>query len=122
MAFMSAKPSDESFSRENSVFACAYNSLELHRGCHAIPRCVAVIQLCMLRTQEEPKFDTIAPKILYFGNPVALISSVNEDGTPNLAPISSFWALGWTMTLGLLAETKTLKNLQMRPLQVQFSA
>jgi flavin reductase (DIM6/NTAB) family NADH-FMN oxidoreductase RutF len=66
-------------------------------------------------TQEEPKFDTISPKILYFGNPVALISSVNEDGTPNLAPISSFWALGWTMTLGLLNETKTLKNLEMRP-------
>jgi flavin reductase (DIM6/NTAB) family NADH-FMN oxidoreductase RutF len=66
-------------------------------------------------TQEEPKFDTITPKILYFGNPVALISSLNEDGTPNLAPISSFWALGWTMTLGLLTETKTLKNLERRP-------
>ncbi|KAA6457282.1 flavin reductase family protein [Acidobacteria bacterium AB60] len=61
------------------------------------------------------EFVTIAPKILYFGNPVALISSLNEDGTPNLAPISSFWALGWTMTLGLLTETKTLKNLQERP-------
>lgn len=64
---------------------------------------------------EQPKFDTITPKILYFGNPVALISSVNQDGTPNLAPISSFWALGWTMTLGLLSDTKTLKNLEMRP-------
>ena len=69
----------------------------------------------MQLTQEEPKFETISPKILYFGNPVALISSINEDGTPNLAPISSFWALGWTMTLGLLNETKTLKNLEMRP-------
>jgi flavin reductase (DIM6/NTAB) family NADH-FMN oxidoreductase RutF len=71
--------------------------------------------MCMPETQEEPKFDTIAPNILYFGNPVALISSINEDGTPNLAPISSFWALGWTMTLGLLSETKTLKNLERRP-------
>jgi flavin reductase (DIM6/NTAB) family NADH-FMN oxidoreductase RutF len=54
---------------------------------------------------------TIEPKILYFGTPVALISSSNEDGTTNLAPISSFWALGWTMTLGLLDETKTAENL-----------
>jgi flavin reductase (DIM6/NTAB) family NADH-FMN oxidoreductase RutF len=54
---------------------------------------------------------TIEPKILYFGTPVAIISSLNEDGTTNLAPISSFWALGWTMTLGLLDETKTAENL-----------
>jgi flavin reductase (DIM6/NTAB) family NADH-FMN oxidoreductase RutF len=69
----------------------------------------------MREAQEEPQFRTISPKILYFGNPVALISSVNQDDTPNLAPISSFWALGWTMTLGLLTETKTLKNLEKRP-------
>ncbi len=55
---------------------------------------------------EEVAFSTISPKILYFGTPVALISSINEDASPNLAPISSFWALGWTMTLGLLSETK----------------
>lgn len=65
--------------------------------------------------QEHPEFETIAPNILYFGNPVALISSLNEDLTPNLAPISSFWALGWTMTLGLLKETKTLINLEKHP-------
>jgi flavin reductase (DIM6/NTAB) family NADH-FMN oxidoreductase RutF len=41
---------------------------------------------------------------------VALISSLNEDGTTNLAPISSFWALGWTVMLGLLDETKTAEN------------
>ena len=69
----------------------------------------------MRKAQEDPQFQTISPKILYFGNPVALISSVNEDFTPNLAPISSFWALGWTMTLGLLNETKTLQNLEKRP-------
>jgi len=60
-------------------------------------------------------FVTISPKILYFGTPVALVSSNNEDGSPNLAPISSFWALGWTITLGLLADTKTLENLRARP-------
>ena len=56
-------------------------------------------------------FRTIEPKILYFGTPVALISSLNEDGTTNLAPMSSFWALGWTLMLGLLDETKTAENL-----------
>src|SRR5690348_12182427 len=74
----------------------------------------------MSKTQAAPldrelPFATIEPNILYFGNPVALISSLNEDGSSNLAPISSFWALGWTMTLGLLTETKTLANLEKRP-------
>ncbi|WP_263418129.1 flavin reductase family protein [Terriglobus albidus] len=68
----------------------------------------------MRSVENDSEFKTIAPKILYFGNPVALISSVNEDRTPNLAPISSFWALGWTMTLGLLMDTKTLENLELR--------
>jgi flavin reductase (DIM6/NTAB) family NADH-FMN oxidoreductase RutF len=58
----------------------------------------------------EPEFLTIEPKILYFGTPVALISSLNEDGSTNLAPMSSFWALGWTLLLGLLDETKTAEN------------
>lgn len=57
-------------------------------------------------------FKTVEPKILYFGTPVALISSLNEDGTTNLAPMSSFWALGWTMMLGLLDETQTAANLE----------
>lgn len=69
----------------------------------------------MRETRSDAEFETVEPKILYFGNPVALISSLNEDETPNLAPISSFWALGWTMTLGLLNDTKTLSNLEKRP-------
>jgi flavin reductase (DIM6/NTAB) family NADH-FMN oxidoreductase RutF len=60
----------------------------------------------------EAEFRTIEPKILYFGTPVALISSLNEDGTTNLAPMSSFWALGWTLMLGLLDETKTAENME----------
>jgi flavin reductase (DIM6/NTAB) family NADH-FMN oxidoreductase RutF len=61
------------------------------------------------------EFRTIEPKILYFGTPVALISSVNEDGSTNLAPMSSFWALGWTLVLGLLDETKTAENFERHP-------
>jgi flavin reductase (DIM6/NTAB) family NADH-FMN oxidoreductase RutF len=63
----------------------------------------------------ESCFRTIEPKILYFGTPIALITSLNEDGTTNLAPMSSFWALGWTLMLGLLDETKTAENLARHP-------
>jgi len=63
----------------------------------------------------ENEFQTVTPKILYFGTPVAIVSSANPDGTTNLAPISSFWALGWTRVLGLLRDTKTLGNLETNP-------
>jgi flavin reductase (DIM6/NTAB) family NADH-FMN oxidoreductase RutF len=53
----------------------------------------------------------ITPNILYFGTPVVLISTCNEDGSPNLAPMSSAWALGHTIMLGLGAAGKTAANL-----------
>ena len=55
---------------------------------------------------------TIDPTILYFGTPVALISSTNEDGTPNLAPMSSAWWLGWSCMLGLGQMGQTSRNLE----------
>jgi len=54
---------------------------------------------------------TIDPTILYFGTPVALISTLNPDGTPNLAPMSSAWWLGWTCMLGLGQMGQTGDNL-----------
>jgi len=54
---------------------------------------------------------TIEPTILYFDTPVALISTLNEDGTPNLAPMSSAWWLGWSCMLGLGSMGKTSENL-----------
>jgi flavin reductase (DIM6/NTAB) family NADH-FMN oxidoreductase RutF len=66
-------------------------------------------------TNRDSEFNTITPSILYFGNPVAIISSINPEGTPNLAPISSFWGLGWTMVLGLLTDTQTLANFESNP-------
>ena len=54
---------------------------------------------------------TIDPTILYFGTPVALISTLNPDGSPNLAPMSSAWWLGWTCMLGLGAMGQTSDNL-----------
>jgi flavin reductase (DIM6/NTAB) family NADH-FMN oxidoreductase RutF len=54
---------------------------------------------------------TIEPTILYFGTPVALLSTLNEDGTANLAPMSSAWWLGWTCMLGLGSMGQTSDNL-----------
>jgi flavin reductase (DIM6/NTAB) family NADH-FMN oxidoreductase RutF len=51
------------------------------------------------------------PAILYFGTPVALISTVNENGSYNLAPMSSVFWLGWRCVLGLDASSKTPQNL-----------
>jgi flavin reductase (DIM6/NTAB) family NADH-FMN oxidoreductase RutF len=52
------------------------------------------------------------PPILYFGTPVVLISSVNEDASINLAPMSSAFWLGWRCILGLAATSKTTGNLK----------
>lgn len=53
---------------------------------------------------------TAEPAILYFGTPVVLVSSTNEDGSPNLAPISSAWWLGWNCVLGFGGRSKTPQN------------
>ena len=51
------------------------------------------------------------PNILYFGTPVVLISTLNPDGTANLAPMSSAFWLGWRCMLGLAASSQTTQNL-----------
>ena len=53
----------------------------------------------------------IEPAILYLGTPVVLISSIDEHGTCNLAPMSSAWWLGWRCILGLGASSKTPQNI-----------
>jgi flavin reductase (DIM6/NTAB) family NADH-FMN oxidoreductase RutF len=58
---------------------------------------------------------TISPKILYFGTPVVLLSTENDDGTSNLAPMSSAWALGQVVVLGLGANGQSAHNLLARP-------
>ncbi|MCC6260452.1 MAG: flavin reductase family protein [Anaerolineales bacterium] len=65
-----------------------------------------------MKTQfDYPTTRTIQPKILYFGTPVVLITSLNEDGSSNLAPLSSAWALGWRIVIGLGTDGKTFENL-----------
>jgi flavin reductase (DIM6/NTAB) family NADH-FMN oxidoreductase RutF len=57
----------------------------------------------------------IEPKILYFGTPVVLISTLNEDGSANLAPMSSAWWLGQSCMLGMGQKSKTVENLRCHP-------
>ena len=42
----------------------------------------------------------ISPSIFYFGTPVVLIVTSNEDGSANITPVSSAWALGQRVVLG----------------------
>ncbi len=58
------------------------------------------------------KTQLVQPKILYFGTPVILLSTLNEDGTTNITPMSSAWALGKRIILGLGENGHGLDNLQ----------
>ena len=51
------------------------------------------------------------PAILYFGTPVVLLSTVNPDGSPNLAPISSVFWLGHQAMLGINRRSQSWANL-----------
>ncbi|PAD29695.1 flavin reductase family protein [Paenibacillus sp. 7523-1] len=59
--------------------------------------------------------ETINPSILYYGTPVLLLSTLNEDGSTNLSPLSSSWALGDCLVLGLGIQGKAYENLKRHP-------
>jgi flavin reductase (DIM6/NTAB) family NADH-FMN oxidoreductase RutF len=61
--------------------------------------------------QPTIKFTTIEPTILYFGTPVALVTTLDSEGKANIGPMSSVWALGWTLLLGLECSSKTYQNI-----------
>ena len=53
----------------------------------------------------------VSPAILYWGSTVVLISTENEDGTMNIAPMSSAWWIGQRCMLGLAAQSQTTINI-----------
>lgn len=59
----------------------------------------------------EPPHIVSEPSILYFGTPVVLIGTENDDGSANLAPMSSAFWLGWRCMLGISALSKTTENM-----------
>ncbi|MFB9572414.1 flavin reductase family protein [Streptomyces yanii] len=71
--------------------------------------------LSTMTTDTAAPRTAIEPSILYFGTPVVLLSTENPDGSSNLAPISSAWALDRTVVLGLGRDGQTAQNLGSRP-------
>lgn len=64
-----------------------------------------------MKVPTAPMLQRAEPPILYIGTPVVLISTCNEDGSPNLAPMSSAFWLGWRGVLGLDRSSKTVANM-----------
>lgn len=67
-----------------------------------------------LLEREAREHVTINPKILYFGTPVVLITTINPDTTVNISPMSSAWALGDRVVLGCTASGQGIENLRAR--------
>lgn len=57
----------------------------------------------------------INPSILYYGTPVIILSTLNNDGSTNLSPLSSSWALGDCLVLGIGTQGKAYENLCHHP-------
>ncbi len=53
----------------------------------------------------------ITPSILYFGTPVALITTMQADGSVNISPMSSAWALDDRVVLGVASRGQCAINL-----------
>lgn len=64
------------------------------------------------RVDESVRTRIVHPKILYFGTPVVLLTTLNEDGTSNITPMSSAWALSNRIVLGLGEGVHGLANLR----------
>ncbi len=62
-------------------------------------------------TYHAPDTLQIRPSILYFGTPVVLITTRNPDGSTNITPMSSAWALADRVTIGLAGGGQGLVNL-----------
>lgn len=59
-----------------------------------------------------PDSRIIYPSILYFGTPVVLITTRNDDGSTNITPMSSAWALANRVVIGLAGGGQGLANLR----------
>ncbi len=68
-----------------------------------------------MKAMMNPRSRRIHPSVLYFGQPVALLSTLNADGSSNLSPISSCWSLGRRLVLGLGLDGQAWANLQRDP-------
>ena len=64
---------------------------------------------------QPPNIESIQPSILYYGTPVILLTTLNEDESVNISPLSSSWALGECIILGIGLGGKAIENLERHP-------
>ncbi|TFB13486.1 flavin reductase family protein [Filobacillus milosensis] len=69
----------------------------------------------MINSSNKLKTKLVKPKILYYGTPVVLLTTLNEDESVNISPISSSWGLGNCIVLGLGLGGKAIENLKSHP-------
>ncbi|WP_313802600.1 flavin reductase family protein [Cytobacillus sp.] len=69
----------------------------------------------METTYQLPNIERIQPSILYYGTPVILLNTLNEDDSVNISPISSSWALGDCIILGIGLGGMAIENLKRHP-------
>ncbi|MEC1923139.1 hypothetical protein JS609_00580 [Bacillus subtilis] len=65
-----------------------------------------------IKKQDTRRFKEIKPKIMYYGTSTFLLTTLNEDGTTNISPMSSSWALGHYIILGVGLGGKAIDNLE----------
>lgn len=68
-----------------------------------------------MTSQASNDHRVINPSVLYVGTPAYLVATLNPDGTPNLAPASSHFALGKTLVIGLEEGGQSLENVRRHP-------
>lgn len=61
-------------------------------------------------TQPTDQHIAIEPTVLYISTPVALLTSLNPDGSTNISPMSSAWALADRVVLGLTSTSQGRAN------------
>jgi hypothetical protein len=74
--------------------------------------CMETAEIAEKREPSRSAHVVLEPAIVYFRTPVVLVSSLNEVGTPNLAPRLSAWWLGERCPVGFAARSKTAQNIQ----------
>lgn len=52
---------------------------------------------------------------LYYGFPVILLTTIDNEGVTNITPISSSWVLGNNIVIGLGTQSKSFENLKLIP-------
>ncbi|MBR3120230.1 MAG: flavin reductase, partial [Oceanobacillus sp.] len=65
----------------------------------------------IIKEKDTDSFKEIKPNIMYYGTPTLLLNTLNEDGTTNISPMSSSWALDDCIVLGIGLGGKAIENL-----------